>query len=67
MDEFTETSTEIGRRAGVTGVTVTKYSRLGLLEFRQASDGTRLYRASEADLVKRIYARRMANMGRKAS
>lgn len=67
MDAFTETSTEIARKARVTSATVTKYARAGLLDFQVASDGTRLYRADQAAKVREIYAARMLGRGRRSA
>jgi DNA-binding transcriptional MerR regulator len=67
MDEYTLTSTDIGRKALVTAATVTKYARAGLLEYRTASDGTRLYRASDADRVREIFTRRMSRRSQAAA
>lgn len=64
---FTETTSELARRAGTTPPTIRKYADAGWLDFVLASDGTRLFRAGQAEKVREIYARRMASRGRPAS
>lgn len=64
MAEFTETSSELARQAKVTQPTIRKYADAGLLDFVKASDGTRLFRAGQADRVREIFAARMANRRR---
>jgi hypothetical protein len=38
-----------------------------LLQYVTASNGTRLFKAGQADKVRQIYAQRMANRGRRAA
>lgn len=66
MSDFTETSTSLAQKAGVSAETVRRYADLGLLEFRVAADGTRLFSAEGAGRVSEIYADRIANRGRRA-
>lgn len=62
---FTDTSSRLAREAEVTPACIRLYAALGLLDFVIASNGTRLFRAGQADKVRAIYAERMANCGRK--
>ena len=66
MLEFTETTTGLARTALVTADTVRLYADMGLLEFRVASNGTRLFPVTAAEAVRRIYATRIANRGRRS-
>ena len=67
MTDFTDTTGELGRAAGVTTPTVRKYADSGLLEFITISNGVRLFKAGQADRVREIYRQRMAARGRKAT
>jgi DNA-binding transcriptional MerR regulator len=65
MDKnYTETSGKLARDSAVTVPTVSLYAELGLLDYIRSSNGTRLFRAGQADKVKAIYSERMANRGR---
>jgi DNA-binding transcriptional MerR regulator len=64
MTEFTETTSALAREAGTTAATIRKYADANLLQYVTASNGTRLFKAGQADRVRQIYARRMANRGR---
>jgi DNA-binding transcriptional MerR regulator len=66
MADFIETTTSLARTAGLAPETVRRYADMGLIEFRIASDGTRLFRAAIADRVREIYANRIANRGRRS-
>jgi DNA-binding transcriptional MerR regulator len=61
---YTETSGKLARDAGLTVPTISLYADKGLLDFIRSSNGTRLFRAGQADRVKAIYTERMANRGR---
>ena len=63
--EYTVTSGELARQAGIAAPTVTGYARLGLLDFIALANGTRLYRRGQADRVRQIYRQRVANRGRR--
>jgi len=63
MTEFLETSGELARQARVSTPTVRKYADAGLLEFVMASNGTRLFRSGQAEKVRDLYARSIANRG----
>lgn len=65
MATFTDTSSALARDAGVTVQTISLYSRLGLLSFIRASNGTRLYARGQATKVRKLCAQRMAGRGRK--
>lgn len=60
---FTKTAGTLAREAGVSRPTVTTYAELGLIEFRLASNGIRLFRDDAAPAVREILARRLANRG----
>lgn len=60
MTDFTETSGQLARAAGVTSATVVRYARLGLLDFKTASDGTRLFREGQAGRVRAVLRQRLA-------
>lgn len=62
---YARTTGQVAREAGVSQPTVRLYANLGLLPHLTASDGTRLFSADSADLVREICARRLANRGRK--
>lgn len=66
MTNYIETTSELARKACVAQPTIRKYADAGLLDFVKASDGTRLFRAGQAEKVREIYARRMANRGKPA-
>jgi DNA-binding transcriptional MerR regulator len=63
---YTDTSGKLAREAGLTVPTVALYADAGWLDFIRCSNGTRLFRSGQAPLVRKIYAERMANRGRKA-
>jgi DNA-binding transcriptional MerR regulator len=63
--KYTETSSALARAASVTQPTVRKYADAGLLDLIVASDGTRLFRVGQAELVREIYRKRMAGRGRR--
>jgi len=62
--DYTETSGDVARRAGVSQVLVQQYARKGLLEFVELANGTRLFRASAADQVRQLKADRLAKRRR---
>jgi len=68
MNEYTETTTEVARQTGPggpTAATVRRYADMGLLDFVWCSNGTRLFRAGQADRVRKIHAQRMGLRGRR--
>ena len=64
---YTDTTSELARQAGVTQPTIRKYADLGLLDCIVASNGTRLFCPGQADRVREIYRQRMALRGRSAA
>ena len=64
---YTDTSSALARQAEVTQPTIRKYADAGLLDFVVASDGTRLFRAGQAERVREIYDESMARRGRKTA
>lgn len=67
MSNYTDTTSELARQAGVTQPTIRKYADMGLLEFVVASNGTRLFCPGQADRVRTIYDERMALRGRRVA
>jgi DNA-binding transcriptional MerR regulator len=61
------TTGALARASGTTVPLVVKYCDLGLLPHQKASDGTRLFTAEAADVVRGIKATRMANRGRRSA
>jgi DNA-binding transcriptional MerR regulator len=59
-DLYELTGTEIARQSGLTTETVRTYARGGLLEFRQLSNGIRVFRRSAVAQAKKIYAANIA-------
>lgn len=66
MDEFDVTSGTLARGAETSTVSVNRYADAGLLEFKRASDGTRLFKRGQEQRVRDLRGQRMANRGRKA-
>lgn len=66
IESFNETTGTIARAAGVLPDLVRKYANLGLLEFRQLPDRTRVFRASAADTVRELKVKRMQAPRRRA-
>lgn len=67
MPEYTHTTTSLARAAEVAPDTVRRYANLGMLDYRLASDGTRLFAFQAVEAVRRICAARLANRGRRAA
>jgi len=65
--EYVDTSGKLARESGTTVPTVTKYARAGLLDFIVSSNGTRLYRAGQANRVREILTERIAARGRRSA
>lgn len=63
--EFSDTTGELARTSATTPATVRVYAALGLLEYRVASNGMRLFRKGQAERVREILAERLAGRGRK--
>ena len=66
MDDFDQTSGTLARGAATSVVTVNRYADAGLLEFRRASDGTRLFRRGQEKRVRALLEARRPRKGRKA-
>ncbi len=64
--EFTDTSGKLSRDAETTVPTVLLYAKLGLLDFVVASNGTKLFRSGQADKVRQLKKKRMAERLRQA-
>jgi DNA-binding transcriptional MerR regulator len=65
--QFDYTTGRVAREAGVATPTVRLYAKLGLVPHIIASDGTRLFPADAAELVREICTRRLAARGHKAA
>ena len=52
--EYCDTSGKLAREAGVTVPTIINYANASLLDYRRASDGTRLFRVGQAARVREI-------------
>lgn len=65
--DFTQTTTGLARAAAVSPETVRRYADMGLIEFRVASNGTRLFMPSQADQVRQLCAERLSNRGRRSA
>lgn len=64
MEEiFSETTSSLGREAGVLPETVRLYDKLGLIESVRLANGIRLFKPSAAERVRAIYCERMARRG----
>ena len=61
MHQYTDTSGTLAKASDTTGTTVNAYANLGLLDFVTASNGTRLFRTGQADMVRRLKAERSAH------
>ena len=59
MTEFVDTSGKLARDSGTTVPTVTLYAKLGLLEYIEASNGVKLFRAGQAERVREIKRQRL--------
>lgn len=66
MDDYDMTSGTLARSAVTSTVTVNRYADAGLLEFKRASDGTRLFKRGQEQRVRDLMVERMANRGRRA-
>jgi hypothetical protein len=53
-DNFCQTGTEVARHSGLTAQTIRAYTRAGLLECQQLSNGTRVYRHSAIAKAKKL-------------
>ena len=63
MDNFDQTSGSLAREAGTSVPTVNKYADLGVLEYRRASNGTRLFKRGQAEIVRNRVADALAARG----
>jgi hypothetical protein len=59
---YTDTSGKLARDSETTVPTVNKYARLGKLDYIVASNGVKLFRAGQAELVREL--KRNCLMGR---
>lgn len=64
MDEYDVTSGTLAREGRTSVVTVNRYANAGLLDFKRASDGTRLFRRGQEQRVRELLARRVAKRDR---
>lgn len=56
---YTDTSAKLARDAEAAVPTVNLYARLGLLDYIVASNGVKLFRAGQAELVREIKRQRL--------
>jgi DNA-binding transcriptional MerR regulator len=63
--DYTDTSGKLAREAETTAVSVNLYAKLGLLDFIQASNGVKLFRAGQADRVREIKRQRLQERTRR--
>jgi DNA-binding transcriptional MerR regulator len=64
VDEYDVTSGTLAREGRTSVVTVNRYANAGLLDFKRASDGTRLFRRGQEQRVRELLARRVAKRDR---
>jgi DNA-binding transcriptional MerR regulator len=62
---FTETTSAISRASGASIPTIRLYGDLGLIQFIEASNGTRLHRKDAGERVAQLLRQRIANRGRR--
>lgn len=62
---YTDTSGKLARDAETTVVTVNLYAKLGLIDFIEASNGVKLFRAGQADKVRELKRQRLENRTRR--
>jgi DNA-binding transcriptional MerR regulator len=66
MEEiFDQTGTDIARTSGLTAETIRAYTRNGLLDHRQLSNGIRVYKKSAVAQAKKIHAQNLARRSQK--
>jgi DNA-binding transcriptional MerR regulator len=64
MDEnFTETTNPIAARVPCDASTVRDYADAGWVECRRLANGTRLFKPSAAEQIRKLRAQRMAHRG----
>jgi hypothetical protein len=63
QENYSETTSAMGRVAGVLPQTVVIYCDLGLLDHIRLANGVRLLKPSAAGRVREIYAERIARRG----
>jgi len=61
--EYIETTGDLARESGVTVQTVVTYANGDLLDFIRMKNGTRLFRAGQADRVRQLCAERKGRRG----
>lgn len=61
---FDRTIGEIAREAKVEAATVRDYANRGLVPHKRLSNGTRVFCASAAAIVREVLSKRLANKGR---
>jgi len=61
---YDQTSGTLARALEVSTVTVNRLADLGLVEFRRASDGTRLFKRGQEPALRKVLLKRLANRGR---
>ncbi len=64
---YTDTSGKLARDSEATVPTVNLYARLGLLEYIEASNGMKLFRAGQAERVRQIKRERLQTRARRVA
>jgi DNA-binding transcriptional MerR regulator len=62
--DYTITTSELARQAGVTQPTIRLYANRGWLDFVIISNGIRLFKPGQAPRVRALYTERMKRRGR---
>jgi DNA-binding transcriptional MerR regulator len=62
---YTDTSGKLARDSETSVPTVNLYARMGFLEYIEASNGVKLFRAGQADRVREIKRQRMETRTRR--
>ena len=63
MDDYDQTSGSLARNSEASVVTINKYADEGVLQYRRASNGTRLFKRGQEDVVRQEMARRLSKRG----
>ncbi len=63
-NDFDVTTGTLAREAGTSTVTVLRYAAAGLLQYRRASDGSRLFKRGQAHVVREQLAQSLSMRGK---
>jgi DNA-binding transcriptional MerR regulator len=67
IENWTLTTGAVARQADTTGPTVTMYAAMGLVPFRNASNGMRLFSTDAPAIVRSVKAERLSRRGKARS